>query len=292
MIRLAVRVAREGRPRSARGAARSSRPPASRNVDGEDGSVEYVLYGAPGELPSLPALQASVGDALVEVSTSEIADDWATRWRSFHRPVTIAATLHVRPPWHDAAPASEGLIDIVIDPGQAFGTGSHATTQLCLELLVELARAGAASGPLLDLGCGSGVLAIAAAKLGFDPVIAIDHEAESVLAAHDNALANGVELDVRRGDLTLDELPHAPTVAANLLQAAAARPRRAHARAARRADRLRAPDRAGRRGRRRPSASATACASAPGARRASGPRCCSRAPARARILSFGHEHHR
>jgi ribosomal protein L11 methyltransferase len=102
----------------------------------------------------------------------------------------------------------------VIDPGQAFGTGAHATTRLCLELLLGLEPA----GPLLDVGCGSGVLAIAAAKLGFAPVTGIDHERESVAATTANAAANGVVIDVFRADLRRDPPPAAPTVMANLLE--------------------------------------------------------------------------
>jgi ribosomal protein L11 methyltransferase len=217
VIRLAVRVARGDAP-AALAELLAFSPAGVEERDGEDDTVEYVLYGAAGELPSLPALRASVGDVLVEVSTSEIADDWATRWRSFHRPVEIAGRLYVRPPWHDPPRAGSGLIDIAIDPGQAFGTGAHATTRLCLELLVTLAQAGEAAGPLLDLGAGSGVLAIAAAKLGFAPVAALDHEQESVLASLENAQANGVTLEVRRADLGVDELPPAPVIAANLLR--------------------------------------------------------------------------
>jgi ribosomal protein L11 methyltransferase len=213
VIRLAVRVAREDAAAALTELLAFS-PAGVEELDGAEDTIEYVLYGAAGELPSLPTLRASVGAALVEVSTSEIADDWATRWRSFHRPIEVSGRLYVRPPWHQ--PAADGaLIDIVIDPGQAFGTGSHATTRLCLELLVEIAGAG---GPLLDIGTGSGVLAIAAVKLGFDPVIATDHEAESVLAAGENARANGVSLDVRRADLLLDELPAAAAITANLLR--------------------------------------------------------------------------
>jgi ribosomal protein L11 methyltransferase len=106
------------------------------------------------------------------------------------------------------------LLDVVIDPGQAFGTGAHHTTQLCLELLLELEP----GGPLLDLGCGSGVLAIAAAKLGFDPVSGLDHEPQSVAATAENARVNGVEVAVARADLRSDPIPPAPTVTANLLR--------------------------------------------------------------------------
>ncbi|HWF75327.1 MAG TPA: 50S ribosomal protein L11 methyltransferase [Solirubrobacteraceae bacterium] len=174
-------------------------------------AIEYAVYGAPGELPALPDLRAAAGDALVEVSTSEIDDDWAERWREFHRPLVLDGRLTVRPPWE---PRGATAIDVVIDPGQAFGTGAHASTRLCLELMLGVADPG---GALLDVGCGSGVLAIVAARLGWTPVTAIDYDTASVEAAQANALANGVELDVRRLDVRSDELPRAPTIAANLL---------------------------------------------------------------------------
>jgi ribosomal protein L11 methyltransferase len=181
-----------------------------RDVDAD--VVEYAVYGAPGELPALADLRAAVGGALVDVTTSEVADDWAERWREFHRPVTVGGRLHVRAPWHDAPP--DGPIDIVIEPAQAFGTGAHATTRLCLELLLELAP----DGPVVDLGCGSGVLAIAAAKLGFGPVLGVDHDPLSLEATAENAAANGVEVGTRRHDLMRDgPAPAAPTVLANLL---------------------------------------------------------------------------
>jgi ribosomal protein L11 methyltransferase len=149
------------------------------------------------------------------VTTTQIADDWASRWRDFHRPVTVGGRLHVRPPWCDPPPAQDGVLDIVIDPNQAFGTGAHDTTRLCLEALLELDP----GGPLLDLGCGSGVLAIAAAKLGWAPVLGVDHEREAVAAARANAHASGVALDVRHGDLLHGgPAPSAPTVVANLLR--------------------------------------------------------------------------
>jgi ribosomal protein L11 methyltransferase len=172
-------------------------------------SVEYVLYGAPGELPDVGEVRAAAGGALVEISTSELPDDWDERWRSFHQPIDVGP-LRVRPPW---APAREGALDVVIDPGQAFGTGSHATTRLTLELLSELAPDGA----LADWGCGSGVLAIAAAKLGWAPVLACDIEPESVAAARDAAAFNGVEVEISRCDVRQGG-PPAPTVLANLVR--------------------------------------------------------------------------
>jgi ribosomal protein L11 methyltransferase len=189
-------------------------------------AVEYVIYGAPGELPALPDLRAAAGDALVDVSSSEVPDDWAERWKAFHRPVDVSwrfRRLRVRPPWE--APLDGDVIDIVIDPGQAFGTGAHHTTRLCLELLLACAcRRSRLSeleprGALADWGCGTGVLAIAAARLGWDPVLACDWEAAAVEATRENALVNGVPgITVQRADLRHAEGPWAPTVVANLVR--------------------------------------------------------------------------
>ena len=178
--------------------------------------VEYAIYGPPGELPDLPDLQAAAGDGLVEIETTEIPDDWADRWRDFHEPVVVGGgRLVVRPSW-EAAAGDAAALDIVIDPGRAFGTGAHATTRSCLELLLELADRGEARGSLADWGTGSAVLAIAAAKLGWDPVTGCDHERAAVEAAIANAEANGVELEVELVNIREQAPPEAPTVVANL----------------------------------------------------------------------------
>lgn len=210
MIRLALRV-RRADAELALAELLELAPSGVEEVDLGD-VVEYAVYGPPGELPALPDLEAAAGGALVAIRTTEVADDWAERWRDFHRPVEVAGRLRVRSPWHEPAP---GIKEIVIDPGQAFGTGAHDTTRLCLELLCELEP----TGPFADLGCGSGVLAIAAAKLGFEPVLGVDHEPESVAATRANARANEVHVDAERFDLLRDgPAPSAPTVAANLLR--------------------------------------------------------------------------
>jgi ribosomal protein L11 methyltransferase len=181
----------------------------------EDGLIEFAVYGAPGELPELPDLRAAAGEALVDVTTQEVADDWSERWREFHKPLVIGSRLAVRPPWE----AENGAdLDLVIDPGRAFGTGAHATTRLCLEALLELETSEAA-GPLVDLGCGSGVLGIAAARLGWGPVVGLDFDPAAIEATLENARRNGVGLDARRYDLRRDpvEVSVAPTVTANLL---------------------------------------------------------------------------
>ena len=178
-----------------------------------DGWVEYAIYGAPGELPALPDLEAAVADGLVEVISKEIPDDWADRWQDFHEPVLVGDRILVRPSWADPQP---NTIDLVVDPGQAFGTGAHPTTRMCLELLLELSDVGEARGPLADWGTGSGVLALAAAKLGFAPVIACDLERPALEAAAAAARANDVELDLVRADLRREGAPRAATVTANL----------------------------------------------------------------------------
>jgi ribosomal protein L11 methyltransferase len=180
-------------------------------VDG-DGFVEFGLYGAPGELPALAEGQAELGGVLVSVRGEQLADDWAERWRSFHEPVLVGGRVWVRPPW---APRREGTVDVVVDPAQAFGTGAHPTTRMSLELLLGLEP----EGGLADLGCGSGVLAISAARLGFGPVAAYDNDFAAIEATLENARANGVELErVQPLDLRERPAPGARTVTANLVR--------------------------------------------------------------------------
>jgi ribosomal protein L11 methyltransferase len=172
--------------------------------------VEYAIYGAPGELPDLGEVRALVGDALLDVVTTEVPDDWEERWRQWHRPLDVGP-LRVRPPWEPERPDA---LDVVIDPGQAFGTGAHPSTRLTLQLLLDVP----AEGALADWGCGSGVLAIAAARLGFAPVLACDHEEAALAATAAAAADNGVTVAVSRCDLRRAVGPWAPTVTANLVR--------------------------------------------------------------------------
>ncbi|HET8568213.1 MAG TPA: 50S ribosomal protein L11 methyltransferase [Candidatus Limnocylindria bacterium] len=144
---------------------------------------------------ALGHLQAFDLGPVGEVRVRRIAEeDWLASWKAAFTPIRIGA-FHVRPSW-STAPAEAGSIPVVLDPGMAFGTGLHPTTQQCLEALSMLELAGRS---LLDVGTGSGILAIAAAKRGARPVVAVDDDPIAVEAARENAAANGVAVDVGAG---------------------------------------------------------------------------------------------
>jgi ribosomal protein L11 methyltransferase len=121
------------------------------------------------------------------VETADVEEGWEDAWRSFHHGVTVGR-LWVGPPWEEP-PA--GTMPVLIDPGRAFGTGAHPTTRLCLELLQSVEPSS-----LVDIGCGSGVLSIAAAKLGFSPVSALDLDEVALEVTAANAAANGVTVEL------------------------------------------------------------------------------------------------
>jgi ribosomal protein L11 methyltransferase len=127
------------------------------------------------------------------------ADDWAEAWKAHYKPLRIGERLVVRPLWIEVELASDD-IEIALDPGMAFGTGTHPTTQLCLEALEGLIKP---AQDVLDLGSGSGILSIAAAKLGAGRVLALDIDEIAVDATRENAQSNGVGLRiiVERGSL-------------------------------------------------------------------------------------------
>lgn len=209
MIRLAIRASAES-AEDVLAALLELAPGGVEQVDGE-GFVEYAVYGAPGELPSLHVGDATVAGIPVVVSGREVPDDWGERWKQFHHPVLIGERVHVRAPWQDAR---LDAVEVVIDPGQAFGTGTHPTTRLSLELMLDLEP----RGSLADLGCGSGVLAIAARKLGFHPVAAFDYDRAAIEATESNARANRVALErIERRDLCTELTPRADVVVANLM---------------------------------------------------------------------------
>jgi len=142
-----------------------------------------------------------------DLHAEDVEEGWEDRWRDFHRPVR-AGPFWIGPPWE--TPPDDATA-VVIDPGRAFGTGAHPTTRLCVELVAGLAPAS-----LLDVGCGSGVIAIAAALRRFAPVVAVDVDPAAVEATERNAAANGVTLDVRELDALIALLPRTDVVVANV----------------------------------------------------------------------------
>jgi ribosomal protein L11 methyltransferase len=163
-----------------------------------EGVVELAAYG-----PAAERVLATFPNATV----SEVDADWSVRWREFHRAIRIGP-LWVGPPWQLAP---DDATAVVIDPGRAFGTGAHATTRLCLELLLDRRR-----GSVLDLGCGSGVLSIAAALLGFGPVVALDVDPIAVEVTEENARTNGVVIKVGKVDAQTAEFPVTDVLLANI----------------------------------------------------------------------------
>jgi ribosomal protein L11 methyltransferase len=173
------------------------------------GRVEVSFYEHAACLPPREELESAIGGAGWE--EQEVPDDPLERRRRYGRAWEVAGRLRVRSP--DDAPGDGLLPELVIEAaGGAFGTGAHPTTRMCLELLLGLEP----GGPFADLGCGAGVLAVAAARLGWAPVLAVDHEPRSVAATRRNAERNGVAVEAIELDLIAVAPPPAPTLAANV----------------------------------------------------------------------------
>lgn len=147
------------------------------------------------------AAQAAGIDDLPEIALDEVAEqDWVRLTQSQFDPIRINERLWIVPSWHTAP--DPAAINLVLDPGLAFGTGSHPTTFLCLQWLSETVRG---NETVLDYGCGSGILAIAAAKLGAGSVLGVDIDDNALIAARDNASTNQVALQLRHSRGALDE---------------------------------------------------------------------------------------
>ncbi len=140
-------------------------------------------------------------------------EDWAHAWKAYFRPMRVGDALVVVPAWEDYTPGP-GEVPVYVDPGMAFGTGTHATTALCLRWMERLVQPGSR---VIDVGTGSGILAVAAKRLGAGEVLAIDVDPVAVEAAEENARQNQVAIDVRRA--TLDQVPEgeADLIVANII---------------------------------------------------------------------------
>ena len=176
-----------------------------------DGVVELVAHALTAALPSREELVALAGGGLISLHECAVPQDWHERRRlDGGGGVAIGGRIWLRSPLDPEPPV--GLLDVVIERSVAFGTGAHPTTRMCLGLLAALEPRGA----FADLGCGAGALAIAAARLGFAPVEAVDHDAASVAAARANAQRNGVAVDAHVADLLAVAPPPARVLAANV----------------------------------------------------------------------------
>ena len=175
----------------------------------EDGEVELTTIAA--APPSRAALETAVGRVLAGWEERDVPADWRERRARFGGGAfLVGERVLVRSPWDP--PAAAGVIDLVLERGGGgFGSGSHSTTRMCIELLLGLDPAGGAA----DLGCGLGTLAIAAARLGWDPVVAVDRMDGAVAAARANGVRNGVEVDWRAADLETAEVPLAELLLVN-----------------------------------------------------------------------------
>ena len=175
----------------------------------DDDRLELSVYG---DAPGRAELESAAGAALLASEETEADDDPERRRLQAHgRRPPIGGRVVVRP--EGAPEAGPGLLDVVLrDEGGAFGAGTHPTTVMCIEFLLGLEP----GGPFADLGCGTGVLAIVAAKLGWAPLIALDHEPVALVATDFNAGLNGVPVDAMQADLTAIPPPPAPTLAANV----------------------------------------------------------------------------
>ena len=195
----------------------------------ESGSVGLVSVRAfmetSAELPAQKALleryaaslAEEAGEGLVEVSFSDLPDeDWAGAWKAYFHPRLVSRRLIVAPPWEKASPQA-GQMMVIIDPGQAFGTGQHQSTQLVLRRIERLAERGRLPARVLDVGCGSGILSLAALLFGAKQAVGIDIDPEAVIATWANAERNGLTKGVSAGITPLEEIGESfPLVLANL----------------------------------------------------------------------------
>jgi ribosomal protein L11 methyltransferase len=179
----------------------------------EAGDIEQIRFNLEHGLEELRTLELGTIEAPVYAWVQE--EDWANAWKAYFKPTRVGEHFMIIPSW-ETYERQPGDVPLYLDPGMAFGTGTHTTTSLCLRRLEGVVKPGAR---VLDVGTGSGILAIGAAKLGADQVVAIDIDPVAVQVAQENAARNGVTLDVRAGTLDQVEAEECDVVIANIIAA-------------------------------------------------------------------------
>jgi len=163
----------------------------------EDSSLAERTHAISERIRELPTFGLDIGKG--EVAFATISDgDWGEAWKKYYKPTHIGEKIVIKPSWEEYTPKPDEIV-IELDPGMAFGTGTHETTMICLELLEEYIKEGQT---VIDVGCGSGILSLAAAKLGAAKVIAIDKDEVAVRVAKENISRNNMDsvIEVYKGD--------------------------------------------------------------------------------------------
>ena len=168
--------------------------------------VARVKFYVPDDEAGREQMAAALKGIENPVSTAVLREeDWAYGWQKYYQPMAMGEKWYIVPEWERGKPVPDGRTAVYLNPGLTFGTGSHASTQLCLGLLEKHLKPG---DTVLDLGCGSGILSIAAMNLGAERALGVDIDPKSVDVAYENAALNGIGRDrytVRAGDVLSDK---------------------------------------------------------------------------------------
>ncbi|HHW01539.1 MAG TPA: 50S ribosomal protein L11 methyltransferase [Thermoanaerobacterales bacterium] len=180
----------------------------------EDSSIAERVREIKGRVKQLPEYGLSIGKGEMVLSTIS-DDDWANAWKKYYKPTHIGKSLVIKPSWETYRPEA-GEIVIDLDPGMAFGTGTHETTRLCMELLEKYMKKGFT---VIDIGCGSGILSIVAGKLGASDVLAIDKDDVAIKVARENVERNDLSqiIKVLKGDSLRNISFKADIIVANII---------------------------------------------------------------------------
>ncbi|MEW9500476.1 50S ribosomal protein L11 methyltransferase [Jeotgalibacillus marinus] len=166
-------------------------------------------------ITNLKAFDIDIGANMVEISEVN-EEDWATAWKKYYHPVKISSTFTIVPTWEDYTPVSSDELIIELDPGMAFGTGTHPTTVMCIQALERMVKEG---DRIIDVGTGSGVLSIASALLQAKDIRALDLDEVAVTSARENIKLNNVshKVSVQQGNLLTEQTEQAEVIVANIL---------------------------------------------------------------------------